>query len=111
MKQSKLRRRRVIRFAILYFVLLALFIGLVAGPIVAGSKIPPNTLAQLGKSASLGKFQLMQPNLSKDNTNGTEQTGTGRPGYTGAFTRSTTKSGASEATASPAAGNNRIKLL
>lgn len=111
MKQSKLRRRRVVRYAILYFTLLALFIGLIAGPIVAGHKIPDKTLQAIGKSASLGRFQLMQPNaLNRDNTNGTQETGTGRPDYTGAFTRSTTRSGASEATPT-AGGNNRIKLL
>ncbi|XP_044717612.1 1,3-beta-glucan synthase component domain-containing protein [Hirsutella rhossiliensis] len=90
MKQSKLRRRRVIRFAILYFTLLALFIGLIAGPIVAGRQIPEKTLRQIGNSASLsGKFQLMQPNaLNKDNTNGTQETGTGKPGYSGLSTTS-----------------------
>ncbi|KAF3911614.1 hypothetical protein AA313_de0200895 [Arthrobotrys entomopaga] len=33
-KVSKLRKRRVIRFSILYFVLLALFIGLIVGPVI-----------------------------------------------------------------------------
>ena len=35
MKQSKLRRRRVIRFAIMYFFMLFLFIILIVGPIIA----------------------------------------------------------------------------
>ena len=110
MKQSKLRRRRVIRFAILYFVMLAVFIGLIVGPIVASKQIPADTLQKLGKSASLGgKFRLMQPNgQDYDNTNGTLATGTGRTGYSGAFTKSTT-SGGSQPTAS--SGNNKIKLL
>lgn len=111
MKQSKLRRRRVIRYAILYFVLLVVFIGLIAGPIVAGKQIPKKTLQSLGKSVSLGgKFQLMQPNgQNNDNTNGTLATGTGRTAYSGAFTKSTTSSGGSQPTA--ASGNNKIKLL
>ncbi|KAK6536407.1 1,3-beta-D-glucan synthase [Arthrobotrys megalospora] len=33
-KVSKLRKRRVIRFSILYFVLLALFVGLIVGPVI-----------------------------------------------------------------------------
>ena len=36
LKQTKLRKRRVIRYAILYFVILVVFIALIAGPIVAG---------------------------------------------------------------------------
>ncbi|KAF1984047.1 glycosyltransferase family 48 protein [Aulographum hederae CBS 113979] len=36
LKQSKLRKRRVIRYAILYFVMLVIFVALIAGPIVAG---------------------------------------------------------------------------
>jgi len=36
MKQSKLRKRRVWRFAVLYFILFVIFVALIAGPIVAG---------------------------------------------------------------------------
>lgn len=39
LKQSKLRKRRVIRYAILYFVLLVVFLALIVGPIVAGKQI------------------------------------------------------------------------
>lgn len=39
MKQSKLRKRRVIRYAILYFFLLFIFLILIVGPIVAGKMI------------------------------------------------------------------------
>jgi 1,3-beta-glucan synthase len=38
LKQTKLRKRRVIRYAILYFVLLVVFLALIVGPIVAGNK-------------------------------------------------------------------------
>ena len=54
MKQSKLRRRRVIRFAILYFIMLALFVGLIVGPIVAKDKIPPSL-------TNLVPMNLLQP--------------------------------------------------
>ncbi|GJN76561.1 1,3-beta-D-glucan synthase [Purpureocillium lilacinum] len=98
-KQSKLRRRRVIRFACLYFAMLALFVGLLVGPVIAGKKMPPDTLNSLGNSVSLGgKLYLLQPNLDKDNTNGTTQTGTGRDGYTGAYTPSTATTAAASAT-------------
>ena len=40
LKQTKLRRRRVIRYAILYFVLLVVFLGLVVAPAVAGKYLP-----------------------------------------------------------------------
>jgi 1,3-beta-glucan synthase len=39
MKQTKLRKRRVIRYAILYFFLLLIFLILIVGPIVAGKMI------------------------------------------------------------------------
>jgi 1,3-beta-glucan synthase len=39
MKQSKLRRRRVTRYLIVYIALLVLFLGLLVGPIVGGSKV------------------------------------------------------------------------
>lgn len=36
-KQSKLRRKRVIRFSVLYFFLFVVFLGLVIAPIVAST--------------------------------------------------------------------------
>ncbi|TKA74208.1 1,3-beta-glucan synthase component FKS1 [Cryomyces minteri] len=53
LKQSKLRKRRVIRYAILYFVMLVIFIVLIVGPIVAGKylggiSIPLNLLQPTG---------------------------------------------------------------
>jgi 1,3-beta-glucan synthase len=83
MKQSKLRRRRVIRFAILYYVMLVLFLALIVGPAVAGDQILPLLPEQLEPGQELiGGFRLMQPwNQSNDDTNSTSLTGTGRPGY------------------------------
>nr|ABS87373.1 glucan synthase catalytic subunit [Fusarium oxysporum] len=102
MKQSKLRRRRVVRYAILYFTLLVVFIALIAGPIVAGKYMPPNTI-----SDALGSlpFNLVQPNnLNNDNTNSTMATGTGMVGYTGAGLTKT-KTGAD------ASATGKIKLF
>ena len=109
MKQSKLRRRRVIRYAILFFVLLAVFIGLIAGPVVAGKQLGSTFLRNLGSRLPMnGQFRLMQPNGQDNrNTNGTTMTGTGRPDYSGALTRTTSASG-SRATAT---SNGRIRLL
>jgi 1,3-beta-glucan synthase len=39
LKQTKLRKRRVIRYAILYFFLLVVFLCLIVGPVVAGKYI------------------------------------------------------------------------
>lgn len=42
LKQTKLRKRRVVRYAILYFVLLVVFLALIIGPIVAGKQLKFN---------------------------------------------------------------------
>ncbi|KAL1601758.1 1,3-beta-D-glucan synthase [Paraconiothyrium brasiliense] len=42
LKQTKLRRRRVVRYAILYFILLVVFIALLVGPVVAGKFLKLN---------------------------------------------------------------------
>ena len=63
LKQSRLRKRRVIRFAIMYFFMLVIFLALLIGPIVAGKFI--NT-----KSIKL-PMQLLQPTGQNNNdTNG-----------------------------------------
>lgn len=91
LKQSKLRRRRVIRFAILYFVLAVVMIALIVGPVYGGKAVPASLNNQLSDIAG---FRLLQPNhQNHDNTNGTQQTGTGAPNYTGAG-RKTTSTGA-----------------
>lgn len=103
MKQSKLRRRRVIRFAILYFVLLVLFLALIVGPSVAKKQIPDSLYTSINDI--MPSFNLVQPNgQDNDNTNGTSETGTGMDGYTGAGLK--TSSGAAKAT-----GNSKIKLF
>lgn len=69
MKQTKLRRRRVIRYAILYFVLLVVFIAVMVGPVVAGKYVPSSLLTSI-------PMDLVQPtglnnNDTKESTTGT----------------------------------------
>ncbi|KAI9797952.1 MAG: 1,3-beta-D-glucan synthase [Piccolia ochrophora] len=69
LKQSKLRKRRVIRFAILYFIMLIAFVCLLAGPIVAGKFIPENPIGN--------PMDLVQPNNQNNtDTEGRKHTGT-----------------------------------
>jgi 1,3-beta-glucan synthase len=75
MKQSKLRKRRVWRYAVLYFVMLVVFLALIIGPIVASPIITSST-----KSLSV-PMQLLQPvGLKNNDTLNDTQTGTGAPG-------------------------------
>lgn len=111
MKQSKLRRRRVIRFAVLYFVMLILFLGLVVAPAILSDRgiIPDSLLTTVGDLVP--DFYLLQPNnLDRDNTNGSSQTGTGMDGYTGALLtmRPSASGGGGN---NDDEDNNRIKLF
>ena len=91
MKQNKLRRKRVFRYAVLFFIMLILFVGLIAGPIVGGKKIPASV------TAKLSDYFLVQPTgQNNDDTAGHTQTGTGAPKYSGIYTPSS--SAASSAT-------------
>ncbi|TLD29114.1 hypothetical protein PspLS_03411 [Pyricularia sp. CBS 133598] len=80
MKQSKLRTRRVVRYAILYFVLLVLFLALLAGPAIISSFVkdmPPKAITNVKFLTDSG---LIQPaGYDKNNTN-FEHTGTRRTG-------------------------------
>ncbi|KAI1826602.1 1,3-beta-glucan synthase component FKS1 [Xylaria intraflava] len=86
MKQSKLRRRRVIRYAVLYFTLLVVFVALIVGPAVGGKMILKSTSSlEANLNKNLGSIRLVQPdnwNL-RDNTMNHTQTGTGSMGYSG----------------------------
>jgi 1,3-beta-glucan synthase len=96
MKQTKLRRRRVIRYAILYFVLLVVFIALLVGPGVAGKYVPSSVFDMLDST------KLVQPTgLLNDNTRNRTATGTGATDYTGVL--------ASSISASRAAAKNTGK--
>jgi len=68
LKQSKLRKRRVVRYAILYFLMFFLFLILIIGPVIASKFIA---------TPKLSIFALQQPdNWNNNDTLGTSQTGT-----------------------------------
>ncbi|KXS98790.1 hypothetical protein AC579_8933 [Pseudocercospora musae] len=71
LKQSKLRRRRVIRYAILYFSMFVLFIVLIVGPIIAKKFIG---------NIKLDVMNLQQPSNWKNNDTSASETGTGVAG-------------------------------
>ncbi len=79
LKQSKLRKRRVIRFAMLYFIMLIIFVALIAGPIVAGKFF--------GKLPKI-PMDLLQPTGQNNNDTSNSQTGAGVPGGAAAATTS-----------------------
>ena len=76
LKQSKLRRRRTIRYAILYFTLFVIFIVLIVAPMVAGKfmNLKIDTLP----------MQLQQPTNLKNNDTTSQTTGTAVAGQTDA---------------------------
>jgi len=96
MKQSKLRKRRVWRYAILYFTLLILFVALLVGPIVAGSKI---VSASLVSDIPLNLYQPV--GLHNNDTRNRTETGTGAASNGGSATPSAT----------PTGGNKMIRLF
>lgn len=84
LKQTKLRKRRVLRYSILYFVMFVLFLVLIVGPVIVGPKIVPS----LNKITALSDFGLLQPNNWNNNdTKGSSITGSG--GNTGGQAAST----------------------
>lgn len=102
MKQSKLRRRRVLRFAILYFVIFIIFVALIAAPLVVKKMIPDSITGMLNST------NLIQPTgLDNNDTIGHTQTGTGAANYTGILA-SETGSASSAATATSKAKKIRL---
>ncbi|KAK4242840.1 glycosyltransferase [Achaetomium macrosporum] len=101
MKQTKLRRRRVLRYSILYFVLLVVFVALMVGPAIAGKFVPKSLFD------SLKSTNLVQPTgLDNNDTRGHTQTGTGSPSYSGVWTQTT-----STAAATATAADRRMMLI
>ncbi|KAL8760328.1 MAG: hypothetical protein Q9199_000110 [Rusavskia elegans] len=90
-KQSKLRKRRVIRFATLYFIMLILFVALLAGPLV---------VARLKISLPSIPMQLMQPTGLNNNDTLSSPTGRMKNGGSG---------GAS--TAEATSGSNNLRKM
>lgn len=91
LKQSKLRRRRTIRYAILYFTLFVIFIVLIVAPMVAGKfmNLKVDTLP----------MNLMQPTNLKNNDTTSQTTGTAVAGETDAAAATSGGSAASSAAA------------
>jgi 1,3-beta-glucan synthase len=103
MKQTKLRRRRVVRYAILYFVLVLLMLALMVAPAVLVKIIPESVF----KIKMLQDYKLVQPALDNDDTRGKLQTGTGHPEYSGVLSSSM----AAEKAAKETAGAQRMLLI
>jgi 1,3-beta-glucan synthase len=82
------------RYAVLYFVLLVVFIALLVGPIVAGSKILSPSLE---KNIPLSLFQPV--GLNNNDTRGYNETGTG------------TLSGAGSTAAATGGTTNKVRLF
>ncbi|KKK27258.1 1,3-beta-glucan synthase component GLS2 [Aspergillus rambellii] len=81
-KQSKLRKRRVVRFAILYFAMLVLFLVLLIAPLIARN---------MSISLPTIPMDLMQPLDANNNDTTTDYTGAGLPkGYIAASSAATT---------------------
>ncbi|KAF1811154.1 1,3-beta-glucan synthase [Eremomyces bilateralis CBS 781.70] len=113
LKQTKLRKRRVIRYSILYFVMLVVFIALIVGPLVAGGAL---------KNLPEIPLNLLQPTKMENNdtrnyskTGRTlqepdETAGGGGTGSTGSVGSASSGGGASETagggTLSPFASDN-----
>ena len=72
MKQTQLRKRRVVRFAIVYFSLLILFIVLLAAPLVIRR-------LHVFNPTSLGLMDLVQPLDSNNNDTAPTFTGSHLP--------------------------------
>lgn len=65
MKQSKLRKRRVVRYSILFFSMLVLFVALAAGPAIIRNWL----------SFTIDIYQLNQPDDWDNNNTNYEPTG------------------------------------
>lgn len=76
----------MVRFAILYFAMVVLFVALIAGPIVAGKHIPSSLTSKI-------PMQLLQPTgQDNDNTRNETETGTGAASYHGVLSTTSSKS-------------------
>ncbi len=101
MKQSKLRKRRVWRYAVLYFVMLVVFLALLVGPIVAGSQIQSATKSLTSDPTST--YNLIQP-VGQNNNDTRDREATGISG-------GASDTGAASTAASTSAAARMIKLF
>ncbi|KAK5172890.1 1,3-beta-D-glucan synthase [Saxophila tyrrhenica] len=104
LKQSKLRKRRVVRYAILYFSMFFLFIILIVGPGVAGKYGGDLTDTLWGTLGGESIMYLMQPSGLNHNDTTNKATGTAQAGGGGGPSSSSSSGGFA---ATPAAGAKR----
>lgn len=110
MKQSKLRRKRVFRYAVLYFVMFVVFVALIAGPVVVGNLDVLNPEQQFGNLVS--GMKLVQPNgLDHDDTRNETETGPKGDDYTGVALTISTFSLGGNARATRGANDRMVRLL
>ena len=76
LKQTKLRRRRVIRYSILYFVMLVVFLALLVGPVALRNPAVFNLDKTFNKNFRENTLMfLLQPTSPNNNDTKTEVTG------------------------------------
>lgn len=105
LKQSKLRKRRVVRYAILYFSMFVLFILLIVGPVVAKKFID---------IPRIDIMELQQPTNWNNNDTSASDTGTARGSGGARATASSTRSrtgGSNRNSANNDNNNNRMFLF
>jgi len=92
LKQSKLRKRRVTRFAILYYLMFVIFMALIIAPVLVGPKLMTTLISSLGSTLGPGKghLDILQPigaynnNTNSSHTGAAKVAGQGAPGATDA---------------------------
>ncbi|KAL2890464.1 1 3-beta-glucan synthase component FKS1 [Ceratocystis lukuohia] len=109
LKQSKLRRRRVTRYATLYFFMLVVIVGVIVGPVVIGKLdiIKTDSLPSVLRTERL----LQHNKQDNDNTRGKLITGVRNPTYTGKGLSTVTDNAATAEVTETAGAKIKIKLF
>jgi 1,3-beta-glucan synthase len=102
-KQTKLRKRRVIRYSILYFILFFLFVALIVGPIVVGPKVKFNESNDILN-------ELIQPTGFNHNDTVSSQTGTQLQGGATATDGGSSPTSTSEAAAAATTAGTKFRI-
>jgi 1,3-beta-glucan synthase len=76
LKQSKLRKRRVVRYAILYFFMFFLFLILIVGPAIVGRFVGDSLFGTSSSLAGSIPLNLLQPATWNNNDTSNKHTGT-----------------------------------
>lgn len=102
LKQSRLRKRRVIRYAILYFIMLIVFLVLFVGPVIARHYI---------HGLSSIPYNLLQPTGQDNNDTLSFQTGSALIGGGGSSSNPTSAAAAPAATSDFFSFPTAVKLM